>query len=139
MKNAKTILVIFLLADICKKVRAESRLNSSHLGRGWFEFPRQLEDKPAWKGCWLLCVVPQNTGRTCPACARIVKENRKTQTRFRWLACGFEEHAELVGAMQSKRAGHARFAGAGIFRLNFPKAQITCTQRSRQNKKRKNQ
>jgi putative transposase len=84
-----------------KKVRA--RWNSSLLDRGWFEFRRQPEDKLAWSGDWLLSVVPQNTSRTCPACGRIVKENRKRQTRFRWLACGFGEHADLVGAMHIKR------------------------------------
>ncbi len=116
-----------------KKARARPRWNSVLLSdRGWFEFRRQPEDKPAWNGGWLLCVVPQNTSRTCPACARIVKENRKRQTRFRWLACGFGEHAEPVGAIESKRAGPARFAGAvsgavlppaaGIHQGNCPEA-----------------
>jgi hypothetical protein len=41
-----------------KKVRARSRLNSSLLGRGWFEFHRQLEDKLAWNGGWLISVAP---------------------------------------------------------------------------------
>ena len=49
-----------------KKVLARSRLNRSLLGQGWFEFRRQLEDKLAWNGGWLIRVVPQNTSRTCP-------------------------------------------------------------------------
>jgi hypothetical protein len=50
-----------------KKLRVNSRLNSSLLGQGWSEFRRRLEYKLAWNGGWLISVVPQNTSRTCPA------------------------------------------------------------------------
>ena len=93
-----------------KNVRAKSGLNRVILDQGWFEFRRQLEYKLAWNGGWLVKVPPQNTSRTCPACGLIAKENRKTQAQFRCVECGFEEHADLVGAINIKRAGLARFA-----------------------------
>lgn len=51
-----------------------------------------------------MVVPPQNTSRI------IAKENRKTQARFACVACVFEEHADLVGAINVLRAGHARIA-----------------------------
>ena len=37
-------------------------------------------------------------------------ENRQTQTKFECVECGFEENADVVGAINVLRAGHARLA-----------------------------
>ncbi|WP_295588005.1 transposase [uncultured Lamprocystis sp.] len=91
-------------------VRAKSGLNKAILDQGWFEFRRQLDYKTAWSGGHLVAVPPQNTSRTCPCCGHLAKENRQTQARFACVACGFEENADLVGAINVLRAGHARLA-----------------------------
>ncbi|QVL51454.1 MAG: transposase [Thiocapsa sp.] len=91
-------------------VRAKSGLNKAILDQGWFEFRRQLDYKTAWSGGHLVAVPPQNTSRTCPCCGHIAKENRQTQARFACVECGFEENADLVGAINVLRAGHARLA-----------------------------
>ena len=93
-----------------RNVRAKSGLNKSILDQGWFEFRRQLDYKLAWRGGHLITVPPQNTSRTCPCCGHVSAENRQTQARFACVECGFEEHADLVGAINILRAGHARFA-----------------------------
>jgi len=93
-----------------KQVRAKSGLNKAILDQGWFEFRRQLDYKLAWKGGWLIAVPPQNTSRTCPCCGHVSVDNRQTQARFACVGCGFEENADLVGALNVLRAGHARFA-----------------------------
>ena len=93
-----------------RNVRAKSGLNKSILDQGWFEFRRQLDYKLAWQGGWLVAVPPQNTSRTCPCCGRVSKDNRQTQARFECVACGFEENADVVGAINVLRAGHARLA-----------------------------
>lgn len=93
-----------------KKVRAKSGLNKSILDQGWFEFRRQLDYKLAWSGGCLIVVPPQNTSRTCPACGHVSAENRTSQAKFACVECGFEENADLVGAINILRAGHARFA-----------------------------
>jgi putative transposase len=95
-----------------KQVRAKSGLNKSILDQGWFEFRRQLDYKLAWNGGWLIAVPPQNTSRTCPYCGHVSKDNRQTQARFVCVGCGFEEHADVVGAINVLRAGHARLACA---------------------------
>jgi len=93
-----------------KNVRAKSGLNKSILDQGWFEFRRQLDYKLAWNGGYLVAVPPQNTSRICPVCGHVSAENRPTQARFACVACGFEENADLVGAINVLRAGHARLA-----------------------------
>lgn len=93
-----------------KNVRAKSGLNRSILDQGWFEFRRQLDYKLAWSGGWLVAVPPQYTSRTCPCCGHVSADNRKTQAQFACVECGFEENADVVGAVNVLRAGHARFA-----------------------------
>lgn len=80
-------------------VRAKSGLNKSILDQGWFEFRRQLDYKLAWNGGHLVVVPPQNTSRTCPACGHVSADNRQTQARFLCVECGFEENADVVGAI----------------------------------------
>jgi putative transposase len=93
-----------------KQVRAKAGLNKSILDQGWFEFRRQLDYKLSWSGGHLILVPPQNTSRECPICDHVSADNRKTQARFACVACGFEEHADRVGAINTLRAGHARCA-----------------------------
>ena len=93
-----------------KNVRAKSGLNKSILDQGWFEFRRQLDYKMAWNGGYLVAVPPQNTSRRCPCCDYVSGENRQTQARFECVDCGFEENADVVGAINVKRAGLARLA-----------------------------
>ena len=82
-----------------RNIRAKSGLNKSILDQGWFEFRRQLEYKLAWKGGHLVVVPPQNTSRTCPCCGHISADNRRTQARFECVECGFEDNADVVGAI----------------------------------------
>jgi putative transposase len=82
-----------------RNVRAKSGLNKAILDQGWFEFRRQLDYKLAWNGGILIAVPPQNTSRTCPCCGHVSAENRQTQAKFLCVDCGFEENADLVGAI----------------------------------------
>lgn len=93
-----------------RKVRAKSGLNKAILDQGWAEFRRQLDYKLAWNGGHLIAVPPQNTSRTCPCCGHMSKDNRQTQAKFECVKCGFEENADVVGAINVLRAGHARLA-----------------------------
>ncbi|MCK6435586.1 RNA-guided endonuclease InsQ/TnpB family protein [Rivihabitans pingtungensis] len=93
-----------------RNVRAKSGLNKAILDQGWAEFRRQLDYKLVWNGGHLIAVPPQNTSRTCPCCGHVSKDNRQTQAKFECVECGFEENADVVGAINVLRAGHARLA-----------------------------
>jgi putative transposase len=95
-----------------KHVRAKSGLNKSILDQGWSEFRRQLQYKMNWNGAMLVAVPPHNTSRTCPDCDRVAAENRPTQAHFKCVGCGYENHADVVGAINVLARGH-RVAACG--------------------------
>jgi transposase len=97
-------------AAVCRGVRAKSRLNRSILDASPFEFRRQLGYKTLWRGGCLMAVPPQNTGRKCPVCGHISKENRKTQELFVCARCGFSANAHFVAACNIREAGLALLA-----------------------------
>ncbi|PPC84681.1 MAG: hypothetical protein CTY38_01135 [Methylotenera sp.] len=93
-----------------RSVRAKSGLNKAILDQGWFEFRRQLEYKLAWQGGQLVAVPPHYTSQTCPRCGHVARDNRKTQSVFACVDCGYTNNADVVGAMNIKAAGHAVLA-----------------------------
>lgn len=89
-----------------RNVRAKSGLNKSILDQGWHEFRRQLEYKETWRGGVVIAIAPQNTSRTCPACGLVSAANRKTQSRFACVQCGYVENADFVAATNILAVGH---------------------------------
>ncbi len=49
-------------------------------------------------------VDPAYTSQTCPECGHCERSNRKSQAEFRCQACGFEQHADVVGARNIRNA-----------------------------------
>lgn len=97
-----------------RHVRQKAGLNKAILDQGWYEFRRQLAYKLAWAGGVLEMVPPHHTSQTCPQCDFVSPGNRRSQALFRCGACGFEDHADLVGALNVlRRAGHAQIACSG--------------------------
>jgi len=93
-----------------RNVKAKSGLNKSILDQGWFEFRRQLEYKQVWLGGDVLAVPARNTSRTCPVCGHVSADNRQTQARFACVDCGYENNADLVGAINVLERGHRLLA-----------------------------
>ena len=93
-----------------KKVGQKSDLNRAILDQGWGEFRRQLAYKVAWNGGVLLAVAPHHTSQTCPACAHVSKDNRQTQAKFLCVDCGYENHADVVGAINILERGYRLLA-----------------------------
>ncbi|CAM3595687.1 transposase [Polaromonas hydrogenivorans] len=103
-----------------KNVAAKSGLNKSILDQGWFEFRRQLQYKLDWNGGILIAVPAHYTSQTCPCCGHVAKANRKTQAKFECVDCGYENHADVVGAMNILARGYRAAAcgedGSGLVR-----------------------
>ncbi len=70
---------------------------------------RQLRSFIAYKaeaaGVPLLVIDPRNTSRTCLACGHCAKENRRSQSEFLCVECGFQANADHVGASNIRRKG----------------------------------
>lgn len=94
-----------------RNVKAKSGLNKSILDQWWSEFRRQLEYKQVWLGGDVLAVPARNTSRTCPACNHVSAENRRTQARFACVECGYENNADLVGAINILNRGMKMLEG----------------------------
>ena len=88
-----------------KNVKQKSGLNRAILDQAWFEFRRQLDYKLLWNGGHLIAVPPQNTSRCCPACGHTAKENRQTQANFECVDCGYQNNADIVGAINILKRG----------------------------------
>ncbi|MHB1201318.1 MAG: RNA-guided endonuclease InsQ/TnpB family protein, partial [Polaromonas sp.] len=93
-----------------KKVRQKSGLNRAILDQGWGEFRRQLDYKVSWNGGMLLAVPPHHTSQTCPCCGHESKDNRQTQAKFLCVECGYENHADVVGAINVLERGYRLLA-----------------------------
>jgi putative transposase len=93
-----------------KMVKQKSGLNRAILDQGWGEFRRQLDYKVVWNGGMLLAVPPHNTSRTCPCCGHVSKDNRQTQAKFLCVDCGYENHADVVGAINVLERGYRLLA-----------------------------
>ena len=106
-------------------VAAKSGLNKAILDQGWGEFRRQLDYKTAWNGGMLFAVPPQYTSQTCPCCGHMSADNRQTQARFACVECGYENHADVVGAVNVLERGHRLLAcGDEALRLSM-KQELT--------------
>jgi putative transposase len=88
-------------------------LNRSILNQGWYEFSRQIEYKMKWSGGEFLKVPAYFTSTTCPdeKCGHISKDNRKSQALFKCVACGYENNADLVAAINIEARGHRVLSG----------------------------
>jgi putative transposase len=101
------------LADPGRNVKAKSGLNRSILDQGWAMFIQMLQYKQTWLGGEVIKVNPQHTSQTCPECHHVSKDNRTSQSRFKCVACGYTENADLVGALNVLARGH-RVLACGV-------------------------
>ena len=56
-------------------------------------------------------VAAHRTSRTCPRCDHASKDNRLTQAAFLCVECGYEHHANVVGALNILARGYRVLAG----------------------------
>ncbi len=73
-------------------------LNGSILAQGWGELHRQLAYKTGWYGSQLAVVPASYTSQTCSACGVLDPRSRESQARFRCVACGHAENADVNAA-----------------------------------------
>jgi IS605 OrfB family transposase len=79
------------------KVRKADRRQYSSWG---FNQLRQfIAYKSELNGVPLVMVDPKDTSRTCPACGCVDKWNRRSQSEFLCVGCGFGHHADTIAAV----------------------------------------
>ena len=83
------------------EVRPEPRHSQSGLAR--IQAAARLQDVVAWRH--VAGVPPCHNSRTYPCCGYSSKDNRQTQTKFLCVDCGYENHADVVGAFNVLERG----------------------------------
>nr|WP_276329974.1 zinc ribbon domain-containing protein [Xylella fastidiosa] len=75
-----------------------------------------------WNLCNLRCW-PAYTSQRCACCGHTVKENRRSQSEFECLGCGYTAHADMNAARNILAAGHAVLACGGRVQSGRPSKQ----------------
>ncbi len=91
---------------------AKAGLNRSISDAGWGQLLQCIAYKAEEAGRIVIAVNPRHSSQRCSSCGHTVGGNRRTQARFRCLACGHEGHADVNAAVNILRAGRARQAEA---------------------------
>lgn len=93
-----------------KQVAQKAGLNRAILNQGWGMFKTFLEYKQHGLGGQVIYVDPRYTSQQCPSCHHTSKDNRQTQAHFECVECGYQEHADKVGAINILERGHRLLA-----------------------------
>ena len=67
-----------------------------------------IDYKAKKAGVPVVAVDPRNTSRTCPSCGHIDKANRKSQSKFLCVDCGFSGLADYIAAINISRRAEVR-------------------------------
>lgn len=92
-----------------KNIRQKSGLNSGILSSGWGLFTQRLEDKATNS---VIKVNPRYTSQKCSSCGYTAKENRESQAIFHCKSCGYQNNADVNGAINIKQEAEGLAASA---------------------------
>lgn len=92
------------LKGIRKRIRARKVDRRQQHSWGFFQLRTFIEYKAKLAGVLFQLVDPRNTSRTCPACGCISKSNRRSQSQFSCIQCGFSGLADAIAAVNIGRA-----------------------------------
>lgn len=88
-----------------KNVKAKSGLNREMLNAGLYEIRRQLAYKCVRHKGMMLAVDPKYTSQKCSECGHTSRDNRKYQSLFKCVECGFSANADHNAAINIKNRG----------------------------------
>ena len=103
-----------------ENVRQKAELNRGMLDTAFTKIKKILE----YKCGRLIEVHPAYTSQTCSECGHTDKENRKSQSRFQCVCCGFASNADTNAAINIRRLGMAQLHGEGIALANPTSREI---------------
>jgi len=73
-----------------------------------------IEYKALERGIPVIYVNPRNTSKTCPRCGYVNGANRRTQSLFRCVKCGFQHNADYVASLNLSKLEQARLGRAVV-------------------------
>lgn len=87
------------LGGIRDRVTVRRQQRARHSNWSFHDLRQKIEYKAKLAGVRVVAVDPRNTSRTCPACGCVDKANRKTQSHFSCIQCGYAAPADTVAAV----------------------------------------
>ena len=95
------------------RANAKAGLNRSILDAGWGMLLATVTYKASSASREVVAVDPRNTSRTCHVCGYCEKANRKTQSDFKCLQCGYSANADLNAARNIRAKGVVKLPMVG--------------------------
>ena len=106
-KDTKRSIAVEELTGIRSRITVRKAQRLLHHSWSFAQLRSFLTYKAQMAGVKLVAVDPRNTSRTCLACGHIAKENRKTQSHFCCVSCGFVAYADTLAAVNISIRGRA--------------------------------
>jgi IS605 OrfB family transposase len=102
-KGTKRAIALEDLSGIRQRVTVRRRQRATLHSWAFYQLRQFVEYKSKRAGIPVVLVNPRNTSRTCPECECVDKANRKTQSEFSCVACGFAGFADHIAAINIGR------------------------------------
>ena len=99
-----------------KNVKAKAGLNRVIQNAGWGRFNQYCD----YKFRNVVEVDARYTSQRCSVCGHTSKDNRKTQSKFKCVACGHADHADLNASANILASGIGASGRGGAFSLETP-------------------
>ena len=87
------------LSGIRDRVTVRRRQRARQSNWSFHDLRQKMTYKAALAGVRIVVVDPRNTSRTCPECGCVDQANRKTQSTFSCIQCGYAAPADTVAAV----------------------------------------
>lgn len=106
-KRTKRAIALEDLTHIRTRIRARRSQRATLHSWAFAQLRSFISYKAQLLGVPVHVVDPRNTSRTCPVCGHCAKENRKTQSSFVCVSCGFAGLADTIAAENIRVLGRA--------------------------------
>lgn len=95
------------LSGIRDRVSARKPQRRTLHSWSFYDLWAKIEYKARLAGVLVVAVGPRNTSRQCACCGHVAKENRRSQSEFLCVVCGFASNADFNAALNLRMRGRA--------------------------------
>lgn len=104
-KAQRALIVLEDLKGIRERVTVRGRQRAKHSGWAFAQLKSFVEYKGKLAGVPVVTVDPRNSSRTCSECGHCDRRNRKSQSEFVCLHCGYSANADYNAALNLRARG----------------------------------
>lgn len=108
-KDTKCAIALENLKGIKTRTTVRKKQRATHHSWGFHQLANFIEYKAKLIGIPIIYVDPRNTSRECFSCGHIDKANRKSQSSFSCIKCGYTVNADINAARVISRRGKVNY------------------------------